>query len=151
MTRIARFQPEQSLISSTNNADEKVPVLPKAMMWEQEAGDYLALKRPRFCLPASETSPADAFRPPYAGTDASPSTVLRIFIGSAAEWLSLSEAPDWKLRFEHSRGGRGSTTSISGYFSIWDRARTRPIWPQFSRVTSMASLMLMLDVPRGAF
>ncbi len=144
-----KLQPEQSLISSIGNGDEKVPVLLKAMMWEREASDYLALKTAAVLTCLRTAPPADAFRPPYAGTD------KPIYRTKDIHWEALpklavpGEAPDW-ARFE-----RYFERPWLDHFDIWLFQHLGPSENQtnygreFSRVTSMASLMLMLDVPRA--
>ncbi len=143
-----KLQPEQSLISSVSNGEERVPVLLRAMMWEREASSYLALKSAAVLTCVSKAPPSDAFRPPYAGT-AKP-----LYRAKDIKWEKLpklaapGEVPDW-TQFE-----RYFERPWLDHFDIWLFQHLGPNENQpnygreFSRATSIASLMLMLDVPR---
>lgn len=143
-----KLQPRQSLISSVSNGDDRVPVLLKAMMWDRESSDYLALKSAAVLTCLSKAPPRDAFRPPYAGTE------KPIYRAKAIQWERLpklaapGEVPGW-AQFE-----RYFERPWLDHFDIWLFQHLGPNENQpnygreFSRATSIASLMLMLDVPR---
>ncbi len=140
--------PGQSLISSISNGDERVPVLLRDMMWQREASDYLALKSAAVLTCLAKAPPRDAFRPPYAGTEKPIYRAKDIQWGRLPKLAAPGEVPDW-AQFE-----RYFERPWLDHFDIWLFQHLGPNENQpnygreFSRATSIASLMLMLDVPR---
>ena len=142
------LEPNQSLVSTISNETLPVPVLHEALMWSKEKQGSLALKSAAILTSLPEPPPADAFRPPYSGTD------KPIFEAKNLRWDLLpalppvSPTPSWE-QFE-----RYFQRPWLDHQETWLHQNTGPSENQanygreFSRLTSIASLMLMLDVPR---
>ncbi|WP_075078071.1 hypothetical protein [Terrimicrobium sacchariphilum] len=138
----------RSLISTISNETLPVPVLHEALMWTSEKQSALVLKSAAVLTCLAEEPPKDAFRPPYAGTE------KPIFEASKLRWDRLpslkpvGNVPSWE-QFE-----RYFARPWLDHQESWLLQHTGPSENQvnygreFSRLTSMASLMLMLDVPR---
>src|ERR1035438_4188999 len=143
-----KLQSEQSLISSISNGDDRVPVLLKPMMWEQEATDYLALKSAAILTCLARIPPSDAFRPPYAGAEKPIYRAEDLRWGILPKLAAPAEVPDWD------EFARYFERPWLDHFDIWLFQHLGPSENQpnygreFSRATSIASLMLMLDAPR---
>lgn len=138
----------QSLISTISNETFPAPVLLEAMMWKSEKTGTAALQSAAIltCLPTAP--PSDAFRPPYAGTS------KPIYQAKDIKWDALpqlepaKDVPSWE-QYE-----RYFERPWLDHIQTWLFQTTGPYQNQanygreFSRVGSIASLMLMLDVPR---
>jgi hypothetical protein len=142
-----KLDPNLSLVSSISNGDDPAPVLLNAMVWKQEATDYLVLKSAAVLTCLRQAPPRDAFRPPYAGTD------KPIYRAKSLRWEILPKlapagaVPDW-AQFE-----RYFERPWLDHIDTWLLQHLGPSENQtnygreFSRATSIASLMLMLDAP----
>jgi hypothetical protein len=140
----------QSLISTISNETFPVPVLLSALMWKSEAQGALALKAAAVLTCLDKAPPADAFRPPYVGSD------KPIYETKDLKWDILPKlavppgapVPDW-AQFE-----RYFQRPWLDHMQSWLLQLTGPNENQanygreFLRVTALASLMLMLDVPQ---
>lgn len=143
------LETNRSLISTISNETLPVPVLHQALMWSKEKQGALALKSAAILTCLDQAPPDDAFRPPYAGTE------KPIFQTKNLRWdvlPSLAPAgpvPSWS-QFE-----RYFERPWLDHQESWLLQHTGPSENQvnygreFSRLSSIASLMLMLDVPRA--
>lgn len=143
------LEPGRSLISTISNEVVPVPQMHEALMWTAEKQGALALKSAAVLTCLSEAPPDDAFRPPYAGTK------KPIFEAKNLRWERLPSlapagpVPSWP-QFE-----RYFERPWLDHQESWLHQNTGPSENQanygreFSRLTSIASLMLMLDAPRA--
>jgi hypothetical protein len=142
------LQPDQSLISTISNETFPTPVLLEAMMWKSEKTGASALQSAAVltCLPTAP--PADAFRPPYAGTQKPIYQAKNIRWDALPKLTPINGVPSWE-QYE-----RYFERPWLDHIEAWFFQTTGPYQNQanygreFSRVGSIASLMLMLDVPR---
>ena len=143
------LNPGASLISTISNQGEPYGVLLKDIMWRTEATGNAALKAGAVLTCLDQAPPKDAFRPPYAGTD------KPIFLVSKIQWDRLpklappaGDMPDWTMV------ERWFERPWIDHISTWVFQLTGPQENQanygreFCRSVSIASLMLMLDVPQ---
>lgn len=141
------LQPGQSLISTISNKTFPVPVLHEALMWSSEKKQPLALRSAAVLTCLAEAPPDDAFRPPYAGSK-KPIYELKDLRWDLLPTLAPpAKVPSWE-QFE-----RYLERPWLDHIDNWMLQYTGPNENQvnygreFSRITSIASLMLMLDVP----
>ncbi len=144
------LQPDRALISTSSNHTSPVEVLHQALMWPTESRGALALKSAAVLTCVAQVPPADAFRPAYAGT------IKPLYRASAIQWERLSQlapptacpVPDW-AQLE-----RYFQRPWLDHIDSWLLQHMGPSENQvnygreFSRINSIASLMLLLDVPR---
>jgi hypothetical protein len=143
------LKPGVSLISTISNQGEPYGVLLKDIMWRSEATGNAALQVGAVLTCLDAAPPADAFRPPYAGTD------KPIFLASRIHWDRLPKlappaggVPDWAMV------ERWFERPWLDHIASWVFQLTGPQENQanygreFCRSVSFASLMLMLDVPQ---
>ncbi len=142
------LEPGQSLISTVSNTTNPNPVLLKDIMWRSEASGNAALKSAAVLTCLDTAPPADAFRPPYAGTE------KPIFLTTQLKWTLLPKlapagtVPDWAMV------QRWFERPWLDHIANWTFQLTGPQENQanygreFCRATALASLMLMLDVPQ---
>lgn len=160
-SRLKNFQPEltvsyplelhpnQSLIATISNETFPAPVLLEAMMWRSEKTGSAALTGAAVltCLPTAP--PADAFRPSYAGLQKPLYQAKSIRWDALPNLKPIEGVPSWE-QYE-----RYFERPWLDHIESWVFQNTGPNQNQanygreFSRVTSIASLMLMLDVPRA--
>jgi len=143
-----RLDVNRSLISTISNESFPVPVLHEALMWGKERSGALALKSASVLTCLETAPPDDAFRPPYVGTE------KPVFQFGELRWdllPSLKPAgpvPSWS-QFE-----RYFQRPWLDHIESWLQQTTGPSENQvnygreYSRLSSIASLMLMLDAPR---
>ncbi|WP_247236161.1 hypothetical protein [Telluribacter sp. SYSU D00476] len=142
------LSPNRSLISSISNTSLSVDHFSKDLMWDNEKQCQVVMKAAAVltCLPAEP--PADAFRPPYAGTD------KPLFRTKDIRWDLLprlqpaGEVPSWEA-FE-----RYFQRPWIDHILSWSQQELVPNENQpnygreYARLVSIASLMVMLDVPK---
>ncbi len=141
------LQPNQSLISTISNEIFPAPMLLAPMMWTKEKTGPAALQSAAIltCLPSAP--PADAFRPPYAGTQKPIYETKNIKWDILPQLKQVKDGPSWE-QYE-----RYFQRPWLDHIEAWYFQDTGPYENQanygreFSRVGSIASLMLMLDVP----
>lgn len=141
------LQPNRSLLSSISNLSLPVDNFCKNIMMESEKTSRVTLKTVAVLTCLSEIPPKDSFRPPYAGTS------KRIFSKKDIKWDLLpklkpvGEVPSWD-EFE-----RYFQRPWIDDLMSWAQQELVPYenGPNYgrehARVTSMASLLLMLDEP----
>ena len=143
------LEPGTSLISTISNTEMPVDNFCKDILWENEFQSQIVLKTAAVltCLPAAP--PADAFRPPYAGTD------KPIFRTKDIRWDLLpalkpvGEVPSWEQMERYFQ------RPWLDHLISWAQQELVPNENQpnygreYSRLVSLASLMLSLDVPNA--
>jgi hypothetical protein len=138
----------RSLISTISNPTLPVHNFCKNLMWasEQKCENVLKTAAVLTCLP--EAPPADAFRPPYVGTD------KPIWRAKDIQWelLPKLKAPDKVPSWEEFE--RYFQRPWLEHVCEWPQQQLNPNENQpnygreHSRLVSIASLMLQLDVPK---
>lgn len=143
------LQPNQSLISTISNEKFPVTVLLEPMMWTSEKTGALGLKSAAVLTCLDKTPPADAFRPPYAGADKPLYRAGQLHWELLPKLKPVEPVPSWE-QYE-----RYFQRPWLDHISTWLFQNTGPNENQtnygreFSRVTSIASLMLMVDEPQA--
>jgi hypothetical protein len=142
------LQPGQSLVSTISSTETNVPVLLKEIMWKSESRTTQALKSAAILTCVAEAPPADAFRPPYVAAN------LPLYRVSQIQWEKLPRlqppdtVPAWE-QFERYLQRPWLDHTSNWVFQYTGPYENQPNYGrEISRVSSMASLMLMLDVPR---
>lgn len=140
--------PDQSLISTVSNEAFPVPVLLTELMWASEKQAPLVLRSAAILTCLDHAPPPDAFRPPYAGK-AKP-----LFTTGNLHWDKLptlnvpAQTPPFE-QFEKYLERPWLDHVDNWMFQFLGPSENQPNYGrEFSRVTSIASLMLMLDVPK---
>ncbi len=141
--------PNRSLISSISNTTLPVDHFCKELMpWKNEKQCQVVMKTAAVLTCLGEEPPQDAFRPPYAGTD------KPLFRAKDIQWEKLpslkpvGEVPSWEA-FE-----RYFQRPWIDHLMSWSQQELVPNENQpnygreYGRLVSMASLMVLLDVPR---
>jgi hypothetical protein len=141
-----------STISSETYADNGSLATPSVL---GENGIFLAHKKEPLALETAavltclkEAPPADAFRPPYVGTDKPIYTTRDIHWDLLPRLKPVPSTPDW------SEIERIFERPWLDHIDVWLTQYTLPgengpsYGREFARMSSIASLMLMLDVPR---
>jgi len=138
----------RSLISTISNKALRVPNFCRKIMWESEQMQQAVLKAAAVLTCLAEEPPADAFRPPYAGTD------KPLYRASDLKWdrvLRLKpagEVPSWE---EYERYFQRPWLD---HIPSWVQRGISPNENQpaygreHGRLVSIAALMVHLDVPR---
>jgi hypothetical protein len=141
--------PNQSLISTISNTEFPVTVLHEALMWTSEKTSSPALKTAAILTCLDTAPPANAFRPSYAGKQTKLYTTDDIRWERLPSLSPVQHTPNWE-QFE-----RYYQRPWIDHAHSWMILYTGPSDNQvnygreFSRVSSIASLMLMLDVPQA--
>jgi hypothetical protein len=142
------FEPDRSLVSTISNDTLPVQNFCSNIMWDDEKKVRVTLNTAAVLTCLREAPPADAFRPPFTGTQ------KPLYRARDIKWELLprlavaGDVPSWE-EFEN-------------YFSrcwpdhllSWEQQELVPnnnmpnYGREHARIVSIASLMLMLDVPR---
>lgn len=142
------LEPNQSLISTISNINLPVDNFCKEFTADTEQKVKTVLKSAAVLTCVSEIPPCDAFRPPYAGT------LKPVFLARNIDWSKLPKlkpvalAPSWAL-FE-----RYFERPWIDHILSWQQQEIVPNenGPNYgrenARLVSIASLMVMLDVPK---
>ncbi|MEJ7740402.1 MAG: glycoside hydrolase family 16 protein [Chitinophagaceae bacterium] len=140
--------PEKSLISSISNDTLPVDNFCKDIMWDNEKKSQTVMKAVAVLSCLQTVPPGDAFRPPYAGE------VKPVFRSRDIQWgllpklTAAGKIPDWSA-FE-----RYFQRPWIDHILSWSQQELVPNENQpnygreYARLVSIASLMVMLDVPR---
>ena len=143
-----KLNPGQTLISSISNTDLPVDNFCRDIMHEAEKKSRVTLRAAAVLTCLDTVPPKDAFRPPYAGI------TKPIFSASDVQWDLLpglqpaGEVPSWEA-FE-----RYLQRPWIDHLMSWEQQELVPnengpnYGREHARVISIASLMVMLDVPR---
>ncbi|MEJ7826681.1 MAG: hypothetical protein WKF91_00740 [Segetibacter sp.] len=141
--------PDLSLISSISNTTLPVDNFCKNIMWDSEKKSQTVMKAAAVLTCLKEAPAKDAFRPPYAGTD------KPIFLSRDIKWDLLpklkaaGEVPSWS-EFE-----RYFERPWLDHLLSWEQQELVPnengpnYGREHARLVSIASLMVMLDVPKA--
>ena len=141
--------PNLSLVSSASNTTLPVDNFCKDIMWENEKKSQVVMKAAAVLTCLSEVPHSDAFRPPYVGTE------KPIFRAKNINWDILptlqapagAEVPSWP-EFE-----RYFQRPWLDHLMSWEQQELVPnengpnYGREHARLVSIASLMVMLDVP----
>ncbi|MDB5260731.1 MAG: hypothetical protein JWQ14_12 [Adhaeribacter sp.] len=143
-----KLAPNRSLISSISNATLPVDNFAKNILPENEKKCQVVMKTAAVLTCLETVPPRDAFRPPYAGTE------KPIFQARNIKWDRLpklkpaGEVPNWE-EFE-----RYFQRPWLDHLMSWAQQELVPnengpnYGREHARLVSMASLMVMLDVPQ---
>ncbi len=138
----------ESLISTSSSDGRSAPVMLAKIMWPKEDKQIRALESGAILTCLREAPPQGAFRPPYAGAQ------KPIFLAKNLRWEILPSLAPPAHTPDYAEFARYLERPWLDHIASWTFQFTGPRQNQpnygreFARVTSMASLMLMLDVPR---
>ena len=139
----------RSLISSISHRTMPNRHLHHELMWASEQMTYSALRAAAVLTSLPEAPPADAFRPPYAGTH------KPIFRASDLRWDLLLEleapddVPNWATVERYLERPWLDHMNGSWVQAIVVPTENQPGYSrEHGRIISLASLMVHLDVPR---
>jgi hypothetical protein len=143
-----KFEPETSLVSTISNTELPVDNFCKDVLWENEYKSQIVLKTAAVLTCLKDAPPVDAFRPPYAGAD------KPVFRAKDIRWDLLptlkpvGELPSWEMMERYFQ------RPWLDHIISWEQQEFVPNENQpnygreYSRLVSLASLMLSLDVPQ---
>jgi len=143
-----KFEPETSLVSTISNTELPVDNFCKDILWSSEYKAQIVLKTAAVLTCLKEIPPSDAFRPPYTGKD------KPVFHAGDIRWQLLpalkpvGEAPSFE------KMERYFQRPWLDHLRSWEQQELVPNENQpnygreYSRLVSLASVMLSLDVPR---
>ncbi|GAB2792286.1 hypothetical protein GCM10027275_41490 [Rhabdobacter roseus] len=141
--------PNRSLISSISNTTLPVDHFIKDLMWDNEKQCQVVMKTAAVLTCLDQVPPRDAFRPPYAGTE------KPLFRAQDVQWEQLprlqpaGEIPSW------TEAERYFQRPWIDHILSWSQQELVPNENQpnygreYARLVSLASLMVLLDVPRA--
>ena len=138
----------QSLVSTISNTTFPVKVLQADMMWSQEKMTSTALQSAAILTCLDKAPPDDAFRPPYAGTDKPIYETKNLQWNILPKLAPAGEVPSWP-QFERyfQRPWLDNIANWTYMFTM--PSDNQPIYGrEWDRITAIASLMVMLDVPQ---
>jgi hypothetical protein len=139
-----------SLMSTISNEQQPVQVMFHSLMWSREKTGAYALKTAAVLTVVAAPPPADAFRPAYVGGDGRSFRQAKNLRWDILPSLALPSGvtPEWD------KFARYLERPWIDHVTTWLHQHQGPSENQanygreFSRITSIASLLLMLDVPR---
>jgi hypothetical protein len=142
------LQPNQSLVSTISNETFPVDALDAPLLFTAEKKGALCLNSAAILTSLDKAPPGDAFRPPYAGSD------KPIYETKNLQWAILPKlqpagtVPSWSDFERYFQ--RPWLDNINAWFYQFTMPNeNQPTYGrEWSRVTAMASLMLMFDVPQ---
>jgi hypothetical protein len=144
-----QLQPQQSLISSISNTTLPVDNFCKNIMWENEKKSQVVMRAAAVLTCLKSVPAKDAFRPPYAGIEKPVFRSSRIKWELLPELSAAGEVPSW-AEFE-----RYFQRPWIDHLLSWEQQELVPnengpnYGREHARLVSMASLMVMLDVPKS--
>ncbi|HSI87017.1 MAG: hypothetical protein ACAI35_14915 [Candidatus Methylacidiphilales bacterium] len=143
------LEANRSLISTISNETFPMPCLLTDLMWSSEKNGSPALRTAAVLTCLSSVPPADAFRPPYAGTS------KPIYELKNLQWKSLPSiepagpVPSF-AQFARYYQRPWLDHTQNWVFQYMGPCENQPNYGrEFSRVGSITSLMLMLNVPQA--
>lgn len=138
----------ESLISTISNPDVNVSNFVHDLMWPREKKSQLALRTAAVLSCLAEAPPADAFRPPYAGAKKPIHRLADLKWDLLPKLKPIGEPPSWG-QFERYLLRPWLDHVSSWLYQVSGPSENQPSYGrEFSRVVSVTSLMLMLDVPK---
>lgn len=155
------LEANRSLISTISNTTLPAENFPSKIMWPSEKTCQCILKTAAVLTVLAEPPPADAFRPPYAGTEKPLYRVsslkwelLRKLAAPAVDDKAYAYAYTLRLPAEWEQMERYFQRPWLEHVVSWTQQQINPNENQpnygreHGRLVSMASLMLHLDVPK---
>jgi hypothetical protein len=142
------LQPNLSIISSISNTSLPVDNFAKNIMWPDEQKCENVMKTAAVLTCLKEVPPANAFRPPYAGTEKPIFTADDILWDQLPSLAPAGDVPSWE-EFE-----RYFQRPWIDHLMSWSQQQLVPnengpnYGREHARIVSIASVMLSLDVPR---
>lgn len=142
------LEPNRSLISSISNTTLPVDNFAKNIMWPDEKKCENVMKTAAVLTCLKEVPPANAFRPPYAGTEKPIFTADDILWDQLPSLSPAGEVPSWE-EFE-----RYFQRPWIDHLMSWSQQQLVPnengpnYGREHARIVSIASVMVSLDVPR---
>ncbi|HEV7346992.1 hypothetical protein [Telluribacter sp.] len=139
---------DRSLISSISNTTLPVDHFNKDLMWDNEKKSQVVMKAAAVLTCLAQEPPADAFRPPYAGTD------KPIFRARDIQWDLLprlqpaGEVPFWEAIERYFQRPWIDHIMSWSQQELVPNENQPPYGREYARLVSMSSLMVLLDVPR---
>jgi len=143
-----KFEPGTSLVSTISNTELPVDNFCKDILWENEYKSQIVLKTAAVLTCLKEPPPSDAFRPPYAGANKPIFRVKDIRWNMLPKLKPVGETPSWE------KMERYFQRVWLDHLISWEQQELVPNENQpnygreYSRLVSLASLMLSLDVPQ---
>ena len=142
-----RLAVDRTLISTISNTTNPNPVLLKDIMWGGEDTGTTALKAAAVLTCLDKVPPPDSFRPPYVGREKPLFSAARLKWNLLAKLPSVGAPPAWAV-VERWFDRPWLDHIESWVFQYTGPQENQPNYGrEFGRATSIASLMLMLDVP----
>ncbi len=157
----AVIEPNRSVISTISNPTIPVARFPHEIMWPSEKTCQNTLRVAAVLTVLAEAPPPDAFRPSYAGT------TKPIYRAAQLKWELLKQLPApaidpaaypawYELRVpdDWTKMERYFQRAWIDHLTSWEQQELNPSENQpnygreYSRLVSIASLMLHLDVPQ---
>ncbi len=138
----------RSLVSTVSNEDLTVPNFCRKIMWQSEQQQQAPLRAAAVLTCLEEQPPADAFRPPYAGSQKPIYPASEVRWGRLLRLAPAGEMPSWD-EFE-----RYFQRPWLDHIPSWVQRGLSPSENQpaygreHGRLVSIAALMVHLDVPR---
>ena len=148
VTPPVEIRPGQSLISTISNETVPVPNFARKLLWRSEQNCQCVLRTAAVLTCVSEPPPADAFRPPYGGTEKPVYRLSRIRWERLPSLAPAGQVPSWE-EFE-----RYFQRPWLDHLMSWEQQQLNPNENQpnygreHGRIVSIASLMLCLDLPK---
>ncbi len=142
------LKPSQTLVSTISHETAVNRNFCHELMWDSEKTEQVVLQSAAVLTCLADVPPADAFRPPYCGERKPLFRASRIRWDRLPTLAPVEGVPDW-AQFE-----RYFQRPWLDHIPSWTQ---RPLSPnenqpaygrEHARITSIASLMVMLDVPR---
>ncbi len=143
-----RLEPNRSLVSTISHRSINNQNFAHKIMWGSERNDQVVLKAAAVLTCLANVPPDDAFRPPYAGVE------KPIFRASQFKWDRLlklepvESTPDWEQFNRYFERVWLDHIPSWGMRSVSPNENQPSYGREHGRVTSIAALMVHLDVPQ---
>ena len=142
------LQPNQSLVSTISNDTFPVDALEAPLRTTTEKKGALCLNTAAILTCLDKAPPDDAFRPPYAGSDKPIYETKNLKWDILPKLQAAGEVPAW-ADFERYFQRPWLDNINVWFYQMTMPNENQPIYGrEWNRLTAMASLMLMLDVPQ---
>jgi hypothetical protein len=138
----------RSLVSTISNEKFPAPVMHEAIMWTKEKENRLALESAAVLTCLSEAPPADAFRPPFAGTEKPIYQWKDIRWGLLPSLKPAGKVPDFAQFARYFERPWLDHVPSWMYQNMGPRLNQANYGREYARMSGMTSLMLMLDTPQ---
>jgi len=142
------LQPNQSLVSTISNDTFPVDMLVAPLLVAAEKKGAVCLNSAAILTCLDKAPPDDAFRPPYAGSDKPIYETKNLQWGVLPKLAPVGTVPSWS-EFERYFQRPWLDNITAWMYQMTMPNENQPIYGrEWDRITAMASLMLMLDVPQ---